>query len=79
MIFAKIFSVAFSKNTAGGTLLILSDYSLKISRVPFNPLMHGGNKGHTHLSKLQLKFPGLFKYLCLFVTFSIKDLKNTIG
>ena len=42
--FLKILRIAFSKNTAGGTLLILSDYFLKISRTPFNPLMPGGNK-----------------------------------
>ena len=40
----KSFRAAFSKNTADGTLLISSDYSLKISRIPFNPLMPGGNK-----------------------------------
>ena len=33
----------FSKNTGGGTYLILSDYSLTISRTPFNRLMLGGN------------------------------------
>ena len=38
---------AFSKNTAGGVLLISSDYSLKIFRAPFNSgeyLITGGNK-----------------------------------
>ena len=42
--FLKIFRTAFSKNTAGGTLLILYVCSLKISRTPFHPLMPGGNK-----------------------------------
>ena len=37
----KVFRTAFSKNTAGRTLLILSDYSLKVSRTSFNPLMPG--------------------------------------
>ena len=42
--FLKIFRKAFSKNTAGGMLLISSDCSLKISRTPFNPLKLDGNK-----------------------------------
>ena len=36
---------AFSKNTAGRTLLISCDCSLKTSRIPFYSLMPGGNKG----------------------------------
>ena len=42
--FPKIFSAAFSTNTAGGMLLILCNYSLKISRISFNTLTPGGNK-----------------------------------
>ena len=42
--FLKILRIAFSNNAAGGTPLILSDYFLKISRTPFNPLMPGGSK-----------------------------------
>ena len=55
MSFPKICSIALSKNTTGETLLILSDYSLKISRAPFNPLTPGGNEGHTYLSKPSTK------------------------
>ena len=51
----KISRIAFSKNRAGEMLLILSDYSLKISRTPFKPLMLGGNKYHTYLSKPSTK------------------------
>ena len=40
----KIFRIAFSNNTAGGTFLISSDFSLKNSRTPFNSLMPGGDK-----------------------------------
>ena len=47
----KFFRAAFSKNTAGGTLLISSDYSIKISRTPFNPLTPGGNKRSYILKK----------------------------
>ena len=43
-IFLKIFRTTFSKNTAGRTLLVLCDCSLKISRATFNPLMPGVNK-----------------------------------
>ena len=42
--FLKIFRTAFSKNAAGWTLLISYDYSLKISKTPFNTLTPGGNK-----------------------------------
>ena len=35
---------AFSKNTAGGTFVILSDYSLKMSATLFNPLTPDGKK-----------------------------------
>ena len=42
--FLKIFRTAFSNNTAGGTFMILSDGSLKISKTSFNPLMLGSNK-----------------------------------
>ena len=38
------FSEVFSNNTAGGTFLILSDFSLKNSRTPFNSIMPGGDK-----------------------------------
>ena len=55
IIFPKIFRRAFSKNTGGRMLLILSDYSLKISRTPFNPVMPSGNKGHKYLSKPSIK------------------------
>ena len=36
--FPKIFRTSLSKNTAGEVLLILSDYALKVSGTPFNPL-----------------------------------------
>ena len=36
--FPKIFRTSLSKNTAGEALLISSDYSLKVSGTPFNPL-----------------------------------------
>ena len=49
MIFPKIFSIAFLKNTAGGTLLISSDCSLKMSVAPFNTSVSGDNKGHVYL------------------------------
>ena len=42
--FPKIFRTAFSKNAAGATLLISSDYSIKMSITPFNPLAIAGNK-----------------------------------
>ena len=42
--FPKIFRTAFSKNTAGATLLISSDYSIKMSITRFNPLAIAGNK-----------------------------------
>ena len=60
-----MFCTASSKNSAGRTLLISSDYALKISRAPFNSLRFDGNKGHTYLSKP--------------VITSIKGLKNTTG
>ena len=53
--FSKIFGTAFSKNTAGGTLLISSDYSLKTFRTPFNFKRLVVTKGHTYLSKLSTK------------------------
>ena len=53
--FPKNFSTAFLKNIPGGTLLISSDYSLNISRAPFNPFMPGGNKGHTYFRKPSTK------------------------
>ena len=68
MIFLKIFRRAFSKNTVDEKLQILSDYSLKISKTPFNSVMPGGNRGHTYLSNLYLRLPVLFKYACCFVT-----------
>ena len=42
--FPEIFGIAFSKNSAAGTLLISSDYSLKISRAPFNTSVPVGKK-----------------------------------
>ena len=42
--FLNISRTAFSENTAGRMLLISSDYSVKISRTPFNPLTPGDNK-----------------------------------
>ena len=78
--FLKILKITFSKNTAGRTLLILCDCSLKISRMTFNPLMPSGNKKSYILKQnLQLRLAGLFKYVCPFVTNSIKRLKNTTG
>ena len=56
--FPRIFKTAFSKNTAGGMLLTLSDYSLKISRAKFL-LTPGGNKKNTHLSKPSTKISRL--------------------
>ena len=56
--------------------LILSDYSLKISRTPFDPLGPDGNKGYTYLSKPSTKM-SRFKYVCPFATSSIKGLMNT--
>ena len=50
-----MFRTAFSKNTAFGMPLILSDYSLNISRTPFNPLILGGEKGHPYLHKPSTK------------------------
>ena len=41
--FLKIFRTAFSENTSG-RMLLSSDYSLKFSRMYFNPLMLSGNK-----------------------------------
>ena len=48
--FLSIFRTAFSKNTADGMLLILSDCSLKIYRTLFNTLKPGINKG-SHILK----------------------------
>ena len=42
--FSEYFRIAFSKIKAGRTGLISSDYSLKISRTPYNHLMPGGDK-----------------------------------
>ena len=53
--FPEIFGIAFSKNSAAGTLLISSDYSLKISRAPCNTLVPVGKKSHTYLSKFSTK------------------------
>ena len=78
--FPKNFRTAFSKNTACGKLLILRDCSLKISRTPFNPSAPGGNKKSSYIKEtFQLRLAGLFKYVCPFVTTSIKGLKNTTG
>ena len=52
--FPEIFGIAFSKNSAAGTLLISSDYSLKISRAPFNTSVPVGtylSKFHTYILK----------------------------
>ena len=77
--FPKNFKTTFSNNTAGRILLILSDYSLKISRTSFNPLTDGGSKQkviHT-LATLSLRPPGLFKYVSPFVTTNNTSLKIT--
>ena len=55
--FPDIFRTASGhfQNKAGGALLISSDYSLKISRTPFNSLTPGDNKQYTYLSKPSTK------------------------
>ena len=46
----------------------------------FNPLMPGGNKKSYILKQnVQLRLAALFKYVCPFVTNSIKRLKNPTG
>ena len=83
--FPKKIQNRFSKSTAGRTLLILSDYSFKISRTHFNPLVPGGKKVYfsKYVSKSSTKIPGLFKHVCLFVATSITEhhwvLRNTTG
>ena len=42
--FPKIFGATFSRNTASGTLLILRDSSLKVSRTTFSSLTACGNE-----------------------------------
>ena len=60
----KKLRTAFSNNTVDGTILILGDCSLTISRAPFNLLMTGGDKGHAYVSKPPSKTCS-FVYVCI--------------
>ena len=65
-----MFRAAFSKNTASVKLLILSYYSLKIVRAPFNPLIPGGKK-RSYIVRETFKISGflkkLFRFLSMYV------------
>ena len=75
---SKVLKTAFSKNKDDVILLILFDYSLKISRKPIIPLTPAGNKRSCIFKSNPLtKTLGFFKYVCSFVTINIKRLNNT--